>query len=329
MDEYGWWVHGSVLERMDQFVSMSVFTLELGYFVELVLLAPATWFGLPHSAFTLSLLASWWFHAQQAEDLDARHHVQALLGGTEQHWATDSLLALGLTSWESLCLAGLSVVLITLWAAFFYINLVRDHIDKVFLLTRKLFLPITLVSLSLARCNFESGGRVTVFFVTCWIIAQILNQTIKVRAARRRPLVVEEIEPRLSKVRRHFPSVKAMLSRGETSRESFPSGDTVGAACFSCVLYIIKAPTWTYGLGLVTAFGRMYFHAHHFLDVSIGYVIGWMVPWGLNQLGLGVDYFDVHHTALILVASLGYFKILQRFKPPIPAHLEEKWRRPY
>merc|ERR1711972_1066167 len=57
---------------------------------------------------------------------------------------------------------------------------------------------------------------------------------------------------------------------------SFPSGDAAGSAAFAMTLALavpeFRKPACV--LAALSAIGRMYFHAHHFLDVAVGELLG-------------------------------------------------------
>ena len=88
------------------------------------------------------------------------------------------------------------------------------------------------------------------------------------------------------------------LSHNLAAWESFPSGDTGGAASFAATLSLFtahmgaSAKVWqnlAYTCVVITGFGRMYFHAHHFFDVCFGAMIGKLLP--------GVVHFFVRFVA--------------------------------
>lgn len=113
------------------------------------------------------------------------------------------------------------------------------------------------------------------WFVIGWVVAEVVGFVLKISSARLRPRVSPSMSQKLASVHRAFPEVQKMLMVGESTLESFPSGDTIGAAVFSAQLMLMKAPAWTAMFGLTTAFCRVYFHAHHVLDVTVGWIIGY------------------------------------------------------
>ncbi|KAK3282295.1 hypothetical protein CYMTET_9961 [Cymbomonas tetramitiformis] len=65
-----------------------------------------------------------------------------------------------------------------------------------------------------------------------------------------------------------------VLLREMSPRASFPSGDVAGAAVFAGVCWTVTgSPGYLVAIA-VSAFGRMYFHAHHFLDILVGGLVG-------------------------------------------------------
>lgn len=66
---------------------------------------------------------------------------------------------------------------------------------------------------------------------------------------------------------------------------SFPSGDVMSAVCFAFPLR--DAHPWlAAGIVLLTAFGRLYFRAHHFFDVVCGAAIAYIMCAGVAASGV-------------------------------------------
>ena len=86
---------------------------------------------------------------------------------------------------------------------------------------------------------------------------------------------------------RAFPQISAMLRHPRTSHGAFPSGDVACSAVFFVLLSVVICqeeggyPCWVFAFVfvLLSAIGRMYFLAHHFLDVTVGACVGTLVSW--------------------------------------------------
>ena len=89
--------------------------------------------------------------------------------------------------------------------------------------------------------------------------------------------------------------MQAML-RVRSASQSFPSGDTAGAAAWATTCYVITGRVEFAAVAVVAmaAFGRVFFHAHHLLDVFIGGSIGAVVVLTLDRL-LGIETFTWWH----------------------------------
>jgi membrane-associated phospholipid phosphatase len=199
-------------------------------------------------------------------------------------------------------------------------------VEKAYLLNKNWLFPSLALPMGLGRMYSPQGYKAAMFFIVSWMVAQGISAGLKTAFSRTRPAVATLTALRIKQVNRAFPSYRAMLSIGESVFESFPSGDSVGAACFSATMYILNAPTWTVLLCVLTAFCRMYFHAHHLLDVSAGLLLGWVVSLTLNAL-FGIQYFDLLHTGMATVLFIAFIIKLQKLKPQLPAHMRVAGRK--
>jgi len=301
----GLWQEDSFIDRIDKAVSIAVFTLEFGYLTELLLLAPGTWFGLPVPCF---LLANFFtlFSSLATEEGNVHEVEDALLG-----------------RWE---FAAISVLCILLWSILFFSYLVSGNIEKAYLLNKHLIIPSMVVPVWMGKIFNPVAFKSATFFISSWLIAQAVSSALKTIFSRMRPTVSESTSKIVHTVDRAFPSYRTLLSIGESSIESFPSGDSVGAACFSCTSFLIGGPVWLTLLCVLTAFCRMYFHAHHFLDVFVGLLLGWGVPL-LIYYFVGIDYFDATRLSAVFVIFIVFVVQLQKLKPELPSHLQVKGRK--
>jgi len=158
------------------------------------------------------------------------------------------------------------------------------------------------------------------YYVCLHLLAQIPVLHLKSRTHRKRPgLSYSSTE--LHKVTRYFPDISYLTATGYTVFESFPSGDAAGGMIFSCVLALAVTSTssnnsgnttpsssiilddanegsstnttitfiattyWVYIFAITASFGRMYYWAHHLLDV----IVGCLIPYCLNKMYITVS----------------------------------------
>lgn len=95
------------------------------------------------------------------------------------------------------------------------------------------------------------------------------------------------------------------MMRHRSARASFPSGDSAGAATMavSCMLVTGR---WEWALlAVLSAGGRMFFHAHHLLDVLAGCAVGAGCTLGLHAaLGDAWELCGWRHYACVQAAFL-------------------------
>ena len=128
----------------------------------------------------------------------------------------------------------------------------------------------------------RDGYHAICFYTCAWCLAQLVCGLAKARAGRRRPVHV--LSGELGRVRRTLRrTVCVGLAAGRNAIESFPSGDTAGAGVFAACLWRCapRAGAWAVGghpacalFAVAAGFGRMFFHAHHLLDVAAGASVG-------------------------------------------------------
>jgi hypothetical protein len=213
-----------------------VFKLELGRTAEFLLTYPATWFGLPGSAWGLAPLA-----------ITFCSELRHLPSNTASY---STLTPYGLGSHEAFTFVALGLIPAALWAAVHARYLNKGEFVECYLMTKYLMFPATQLPIWLAHyvgASFHTGA----WYVIAWIAAETIGFLLKLTSARLRPRVSPELALHLGKVRRAYPEVQTMLMKGESAVESFPSGDTIGAAVFSAVLWQVGAPAWTHGFGVL------------------------------------------------------------------------------
>ena len=125
----------------------------------------------------------------------------------------------------------------------------------------------------------------------------------------------------LTSVPRFFPHVSFLDCKGLEAFESFPSGDAAGAMCFSTVLADVLGSNVAYAFAAAACFGRMYFFAHHALDVAAGAGIAYVVTAACRAIRTSAyskilfaeDYNLWHSLVVIVVFAQAYGKIKERF----------------
>ena len=108
------------------------------------------------------------------------------------------------------------------------------------------------------------------------------------------------------------------MMRHRSARASFPSGDSAGAAAMavSCMLVTGR---WQWALlAVLSAGGRMFFHAHHLMDVVAGCAVGAGCTMGLHAaLGGAWELCGWRHYACVQAAFLVVWRgALYQAKPP-------------
>lgn len=149
------------------------------------------------------------------------------------------------------------------------------------------------------------------FHTTLWMLCIVPIALGKRLANRRRPVVCAECFAVWTPRR---VSVICDLLKTDANA-AFPSGDVAGAAAFA-------VPLWTATRSLplpvlcvaLAAYGRIYWRAHHLLDVVVGAVNTLLVARGLRILGLGgpaVHWAEPHASAMVSIACLAALREYQ------------------
>lgn len=137
----------------------------------------------------------------------------------------------------------------------------------------------------------------------------------------------------LCQVKRHLPQNQHILRSPTTRNGSFPSGDVSGAAALAASAATASAAAAPMALlwvliPLSSAFGRVFFHAHHVIDVTCGALLGLAVPLATravvsvaNGVGEGNSIGVAHGTVLLVhLFFLVAYIALQRLKPKSARH---------
>eukprot|EP00462_Mataza_sp_D1_P006194 CAMPEP_0175124818 /NCGR_PEP_ID=MMETSP0087-20121206/2984_1 /TAXON_ID=136419 /ORGANISM="Unknown Unknown, Strain D1" /LENGTH=364 /DNA_ID=CAMNT_0016406611 /DNA_START=308 /DNA_END=1402 /DNA_ORIENTATION=+ len=240
----GWWPEFGALDRWDKYVSMPIFRAELGGVFEHFMAVPGVWFGMPPSAWLVLPCYVAYFAVKL-------HSPEASQTATNESW-----------------LRFVAIPITCAWGAYYFVKLRQDKLHHAYLATKQLILPSAFApSLAFALLG-EVGSHAVSLTICCWIAAVQVTAMIKKTARRTRPVVA--LKPQLEHTKRIFPAMRTVLSHAHTAWESFPSGDVAGAMVFTHLLHLYGCGTWCVLLVVLSAFGRLYFHAHHLLDVAAG-----------------------------------------------------------
>lgn len=259
----GYWVEGGGLDTLDKRVSMAGFKLELPLVAETAFSVPGHWFGCPPFAlFVLPLVLAC------VVDAPAAPAGQHLLVAT-------SVIAFGMLAfWTSLLLNMLGKK-----ESEFGSGGIMDAYN-LGLGFPGVVLSVLIAPHLAALLTYLLGSReahqAACFYLASWFFTQVAISFAKGRASRERPCA-GSISHELLQVRRHFPQMQHMLMT-RSGNSSFPSGDAAGAAVFAAA-GLLACPQEAIAAGgalffilcaLLGGWGRVYFHAHHVLDVVVG-----------------------------------------------------------
>jgi membrane-associated phospholipid phosphatase len=252
-----------------------MFQLQLGHVAETILSVPGCFFGLPAFAAPGALLI-----ALASDDMPMVPDIPGI-------FALSLLLGLLLSRWRAILERPDDGAV--LYGALF---------SNTLLVFGSPLLAVVLCSL----CDLESGGA---FFYLCTWYTSILPVLILKRVtARRRPACCEAT----TGIKRALPMIPSMMRRDPNA--SFPSGDVAGAVSFAYPLwYCGAAPKLAVACIALSAFGRMYFHAHHLLDVLVGGLIALFTAVALER-GLGACAATAWHPLAALAVVGMIMKLL-------------------
>ena len=242
---------GSAVDLLDKRLSSPFFVLRLPLVVEALISIPGCFFGMPafHVAAPglLALLS-----------LENRSIIKP----------ADTMPIIAL------------FVLVTFW---FYLNARPERIRS----ARILYTPPSLVlspivglfmahTLTRENANAKSASC---FYLFGWYCSMVPVLGLKKFANRRRPVACDHVHlgskiATYATTGKQLANITSML-RAHDTNASFPSGDVAGAVAFAYPLFAsTSSMRWHIIVGVLcialSAFGRMYFLAHHLLDVTVG-----------------------------------------------------------
>jgi membrane-associated phospholipid phosphatase len=331
----GFFPEGSIIDNIDKQISFLIFSLDFGTLIEALLAGPfGMWFGAPLTAWTIYPILMAWLAEHH---LPYSHLIENELIDGNDYW-TNSILSirklLNITTSTTTSDPGREMLIITILcftitSMAFYSWLWNGQAVKLYLLTQKLMVPCTTLSFVFAGRWAPIGVRTASFYLVAWVIAETVGFILKISAARRRPGATGGgYAEQLDSIRRSFPELQHILRKGESAIESFPSGDTIGSACFASTLVVVLGYSSTFfTISLLTAFCRMYFHAHHLLDVIVGWLIGHFCTVALAkycETYLKTNpalAFDAWFAAGTVTLFILFHVVASTFKPKLPKEL--------
>jgi len=235
-----WPADGSKLDRLDKRLSAPIFTLQLGLVLETVLAFPGCFFGMPAFGLPGALLLALVVGSGASRPVD---------------WRVAGAMLAGLIAAFSACL--------------FAAGGIRH--------TKILYGPPTVVlapwtALALLRGMPTADSGTACFYLVSWYVSIAPILVVKSLARRRRPIVCGASlvgDACVEAASRKALTVIPRMLRHDANA-AFPSGDVAGAVCWAF-------PLWVFGLRVLpvsavacSAFGRMYWQAHHAMDVLLG-----------------------------------------------------------
>jgi len=275
-----WPLDGGSLDRLDKSISSPFFRLQIGALAEALLSVPGCCFGAP--AF-LSILPSALGCALQAD------HCAGAPAGARACLGITTIIILG--AWARL------VSQPPAKADEAATKRQRGDAKGVGLATMqglaKLLYHPALVLLAplagtalLARLADAEGRAAGSFFLLGWFVAISPVIELKKWAHRRRPLASDarHLGERAAAAlpRKAIQNIPTMI-RSFDSNASFPSGDVAGAVAFAYPLVRCGSPSLGLACLLLSVLGRLYWHAHHALDVLVGGTLSLTVVLGLER----------------------------------------------
>lgn len=291
----GFFIEGGSFDKLDKKLSMPIFMLDIGP-LEYILALPGVWFGVPlTSLIWMPMVLAW-----------AAEPTMGFPG--LPHFA-------GYSTWLLFVCIPFFLIMLA-----YYTYLLRQGDHHPFYTTSYLVPLLGVVLGGTYFCSPKLGVAAPVFYLCSYFLTQIFILVGKVRGQRLRP-GVSSLKHKLSKVNRAIPTLNYLDALGYTVFESFPSGDAGGAMCFSYSLFLITNNPWSFVFAALSAFGRMYFWAHHLGDVIVAMSISACATSFLfNVVGsASLAVFGWVHAAIAVPSFVILYKKLSDTKPDLPS----------
>lgn len=269
----GLWIEDCALDRLDKALSKPVFNLKFPGILELLLSLPGAFMGFPHAWMGPTPLVLAW--------IAAGCHLDELL---------------------------VTAVVLLSVAAFGFYGFLHDKVRFLAILQAVVFCMPWVTFLVLARPGVSSLAATTgCLSFTASSLTDALFVPMKAACHRKRPCAALGYHEHMHSMRcAHVPYIKSMCTRGQ-ALDSLPSSDS-GVMAANAVLLAgllrhgcVLAPV---GFLIACGFGRMYFWAHHLLDVSCGALVGAAVAWMLKSSNYGASFGGAMVCWVVLVVAL-------------------------
>ena len=272
------------LDKIDKWISGFLFRLSLPPIVEVIYSVPANFFGLVPSLAVGPL----WVALLTLED-GIKGKIPEI---QKQH--SKIILLKGITIL-------LTMVFLVSWILFQkgYMPLTKIMARKIYYLISILFnvgvLSYTLLQLPSDDPYASSSKKAfshAIYLLFLWPPSILVIVILKEFSRRPRPIVLDMTRDKNSGLwlkKKSFPNICYFLARAQAN-ESFPSGDATAAAIFAIVLVNIAPQNTAIACGLLVlaCTGRMYFLAHHFLDVFVGSMLACIIHRVAKSMGFGI-----------------------------------------
>uniref|UniRef100_A0A7S0Y8V6 Phosphatidic acid phosphatase type 2/haloperoxidase domain-containing protein n=1 Tax=Pseudo-nitzschia delicatissima TaxID=44447 RepID=A0A7S0Y8V6_9STRA len=267
------------LDVFDKVISGFLFRLSLPPIVEAIYSVPANFFGLVPSL----AIGPLWVALLALEDDSSADELQhgkiLLLKGITLSLTTAFLVAWALFQNGSMPLTKI---------------LARKHFYLV-----AIFFNITLLSYTLLSPPSEGPYAAVsikafshaIYLLFLWPPSILVIVILKEFSQRPRPIVLDKARDNDERwlANKSFPSICHFLAKAQAN-ESFPSGDATSATIVAIVLIEIndKYTTPAICLWALACTGRIYFLAHHVLDVLVGSMLAGVLHKMAFSMGLGI-----------------------------------------
>eukprot|EP00040_Diaphanoeca_grandis_P028888 m.168112 g.168112 ORF g.168112 m.168112 type:complete len:376 (-) comp31492_c1_seq2:149-1276(-) len=263
---------GGAVDRFDKCISMPLFGLETNSVVELAWSIPATWYGIPMISQTVFpfVLASM---VESTSSNSILQNLQTPLAG----------VSVGLVGVNLFRHVRLSLISQALDESDYdkegIIHLYMPIPMNPKALVASVLLAPHIALLGLSQFASPQGFSAACYFLANWVGSLSIVMVLKLLGGRSRPAYSLDHE---TIGKRHFEQHQWFLRHPMTRFGSFPSGDAAcaGAFFFASNQMMGGSQAWFYAAGvgfLGSLTGRMFFHAHHALDVIVGGVVAFAV----------------------------------------------------
>ena len=278
-----WPIDHGTLDVLDKRLSAAIFNLQLGVVLESLLSVPGCFFGMPA------------FHVV----------APALLA-----CSVDRTGCRAAQPWAMFAVLSATMSLFCAWGLIQRSSEALRHARLLYLPPTMLASPPIGVSLARALTTDDAALAACYYFLLAWYASVLPVLTLKAVARRRRPVACDGISRAAEG--KALPNIPAMLRSGDPNA-AFPSGDVAGAVAFAYPLWhCAGAPSLAVACVALSALGRMYWLAHHLLDVACGAAISLLTCVALDvALGAaaGGTLTQLWHPILAFVVVIAYVKL--------------------